>query len=192
MTRLLNSHALLWALLALPGIWVLARWAMGAATYGEVVSESGVWATELLILTLAITPVRLVFRRGRWVSWLMRRRRAFGVATFAYACAHTVVYLVRKADPTLILDEAMEVWLLAGWIALGLFVPLAVTSNDASMRLLRHAWKRLHRLVYAGAVLVLVHWVLSAFDPMVAYIHVGVLASLEALRVGLQMRQRVT
>ncbi len=66
MTRLLNSHALLWALLALPGIGMLARWAIGAATYGEVVSASGVWATELLILTLAITPVRLVFRRGRW------------------------------------------------------------------------------------------------------------------------------
>ncbi len=191
MIRVLNSRPLLWVLLALPGIWLLSRWATGGATYGEVVSDSGVWATQLLILTLAITPVRLMFRRGAWVSWLMRRRRDFGVATFAYAVTHTGIYLFRKSDLQLILAESAEAWLLVGWIALAVFLPLALTSNDASMRLLRHAWKRLHRLVYVAAILVFVHWVLSAFDPFVAYIHICVLASLELVRIALQLRHRV-
>ena len=192
MKGLLNSRPLLWAVLAMPGFWLLSRWATGGATYGEVVSDSGVWATQLLILTLAITPVRLVFRRGAWVSWLMRRRRDLGVSTFAYAVTHTGIYLFRKADLRLIVEESGEPWLLAGWIALAVFLPLAVTSNDASMRLLRRAWKRLHRHVYVAAILVFVHWILSAFDPRVAYIHLGVLASLEAVRIALQLRQRVT
>ena len=192
MTRLLNSHPLLWALLAVPGIWMLARWASGAATYGEVVSDSGVWAAQLLILTMAVTPVRLLFRRGRWLVWLMRRRRDFGVATFAYACAHTAVYVIRKNDSHVIVREATEPWLLVGWIALAILLALAATSNDASVRILRRMWKRLHRLVYAGAILVFVHWALSAFDPLMAYIHLGVLAVLEAVRIALQFRQRVT
>lgn len=192
MTRLLNSHPLLWALLAVPGVWMLWRWASGASTYGEVVSDSGVWAAQLLILTMAVTPLRLVFRRGRWLTWLLRRRRDLGVATFAYAFAHTAVYAIRKNDLHLILQEAAEPWLLAGWIALAILLALAATSNDASVRLLRRAWKRLHRLVYPGAVLVFVHWVLSAFDPLTAIIHIGVLAVLEAVRIVLQSRQRAT
>lgn len=192
MTRLLNSHPLLWALLAIPGIWTLSRWATGAATYGEVVSDSGVWAAQLLILTMAVTPVRLLFRRGHWLVWLVRRRRDLGVATFAYACAHTAVYVIRKNDLRVIVQEATEPWLLVGWIALAIFLALAATSNDASVRILRRAWKRLHRLVYAGAILVFAHWALSAFDPLMAYIHLGVLAALEAVRVALQSRQRVT
>jgi sulfoxide reductase heme-binding subunit YedZ len=166
-----------------PGIWLLARLASGAATYGEVVSDSGVWSAQLLILTLAITPLRLAFGHRRWVAWLARRRRDFGVATFAYAAAHTVVYVARKADLQLILEEGREPWLMAGWIALAVFLPLAATSNDAAMRLLRRAWKRVHRLVYVGAFLTFVHWALSTFDPLVAYIHIGVLASLEAVRI---------
>lgn len=192
MARFLNSHPLLWALLALPGAWMLSRWASGASTYGEVVSDSGVWAAQLLILTMAVTPARLLFRRGEWLIWLVRRRRDFGVAAFAYAFGHTAVYVIRKYDWGLILEEAMEPWLLVGWIALAIFLPLAVTSNDASVRLLRRNWKRLHRLVYAGAILVFVHWALSAFDPLIAYVHVGVLLSLEATRIVLQFRQRVT
>ena len=190
--RLVNSHPLLWALLALPGLWLLIQWASGAATYGKVVSDSGVWATQLLILTMAITPLRLMFRRGTWLVWLLARRRDLGVATFAYATAHTVVYLIRKSDLDLILHEAMQFWLLVGWIALAILLALALTSNDAAVRALRRRWKRLHRLVYAGAILIFIHCALSAFNPLTAYIHIGILAALEAVRIFLQARQRVT
>ena len=64
MTRLLASQPLLWVLLALPGLWAVARWATGAATYGGVVSDTGLWAAWLLIVTMAVTPLRLLFWRG--------------------------------------------------------------------------------------------------------------------------------
>jgi sulfoxide reductase heme-binding subunit YedZ len=80
--------------------------------------------------------------------------------------------------------------LLTGWIAFLIFAALAITSNDASVRLLKRGWKKLHMLVYLGALLTFAHWVLTAFDPLLGYIHAGVLAAIETLRVVLQMSKR--
>ena len=131
------------------------------------------------MLTLAVTPLRLAFRRARWTLWLMKRRRDFGVASFAYAAIHTAIYLVDKASLTVILDQATGWDLLTGWLALAIFLPLAITSNDRSMRAMKRGWKRLHRLVHPAAVLVFAHWALTAFDPVTAYIHIGILAAIE-------------
>ncbi|WP_234028217.1 protein-methionine-sulfoxide reductase heme-binding subunit MsrQ [Qipengyuania aquimaris] len=189
-----NSRPLLWLLLALPGLWMVGRWVLTPDSYGygHVIADSGDWAAWLLLVTLAVTPIRLAFRKQKWAVWLMRRRRDLGVASFAYAAFHTGIYLGKKVDPAVILSEAGEPYMLAGWAALGLFVPLAATSNDIATRALKRSWKTLHRLVYPAAIVVFVHWVLSAFDPTTAWIHVGILVAIEAIRVVLQMRQRVT
>lgn len=189
---LLHSRPVLWLVLALPGAWMLGRWWItpDAYGYGHIIGDSGDWAAWLLMVTLAVTPIRLLFRRNPFAQYLMRRRRDLGVASFAYAAGHTVVYLWRKADPAIVWDEAQEFWLLAGWVAFALFVPLAITSNDVSMRALKRSWKRLHRLVYPAAVLVFVHWALSAFDPTTAYINIAILAVIEIVRLALQWRQR--
>lgn len=185
---------LLWLVLALPGAWILYRWAATPDTYGfgHAIGDSGDWAAWLLMLTLAVTPFRLMFGRRGWTAWLLRRRRDFGVASFAYAAGHTAIYLADKTSPATILAEAGGADLLAGWLALALFVPLAATSNDRSMRALKRSWKRLHRLVYPAAVLTFAHWALTAFDPTTAYLHIGALAAIELVRVALQARQRVT
>ena len=65
---------------------------------------------------------------------------------------------------------------------------LAATSNDAAVRSLRARWKWLHRAVYVAAALTFGHWVLTAFDPTTAYVHLGILAALQALRL---LRYRV-
>ncbi|MEO6394332.1 MAG: ferric reductase-like transmembrane domain-containing protein [Devosia sp.] len=192
MKQLIQSRPLLWVLLALPGVWMIWRWSWGVSTYGEIVSEAGVVATQLLLAALAVTPLRLIFRRGSWLIWLMRRRRDIGLAAFGYAAGHLIVYVLRKRDPTLMLEEGLEPWLLSGWVALTLLLVLAATSNDASVRFLKRGWKRLHRLVYPATVLVFVHWILSAFDPTTAYIYLAVIGGLEVIRIGLQWRQRVT
>ncbi len=192
MRSLHESRPLLWAILAIPAMWLSFGWISGSLTYGETVTETGRWAAWLLITTLAITPLRLIFGKGAWLTWLVRRRRSFGVATFAYAAFHTLVYVARKQDLGLMAEEATEPWLWAGWLALAIFLALALTSTDAAVRTLRRWWKRLHRLVYAGAVLMFVHWALSAFDPTLAYAHIALLGALEATRVVLQLRQRVT
>ncbi|MFB0612446.1 sulfite oxidase heme-binding subunit YedZ [Aurantiacibacter poecillastricola] len=192
LSQVLKSQKLLWLVLALPGAWIAWRWAMTPESYGfgHAIGDSGDWATYLLMATLLVTPIRLVTGRARWTGWLLKRRRDLGVASFAYAAAHTGVYLANKASPPLILEEALRPDMLTGWLALALFAPLAITSNDASMRMLRRSWKRLHRLVYPAAVLVFVHWALAAFDPATAYILGGILAAAEIVRLWLERRPK--
>ena len=188
------SRLLLWLVLALPGLWILARRAAVPEVYGygHAIGDSGDWAAWLLMLTLAVTPLRLLFRRHSWSTWLMRRRRDFGLASFAYAVGHTIVYLADKTSLDAILAALGQPDILVGWLALALFVPLAATSNDIATRALGRSWKRLHRLVYPAAILTFLHWVLASFDPTTAYIHIAILAAIELVRIGLQYRQRVT
>ena len=145
-----------------------------------------------MILTLAITPLRLLFRKHSPSVWLSRRRRDFGVASFAYAAIHTIIYLANKAQLDLVLAELGSPDILVGWVALAMFIPLAITSNDLAVRALKRSWKRLHRLVYPAAIVTFLHWVLAAFDPTTALVHIGILAVIEIVRVALQRRQRVT
>lgn len=184
------ARLLLWLALAAPAVWIVWRYASDAVTYGEVIHFTGDLSVQLLIVTLAATPLRLAFPRGPLPLLLVRWRRNLGVACFAYAALHIAVYLLRKADPALILREGAEWGLLTGWLAFGLFLPLALTSNDAAVRALGRAWKPLHRLVYAAAVLALAHWLLTAFDLTVGLIHAAVLAALEAARVLLTLKRR--
>ncbi len=188
------SRPLLWLVLAIPGLWILYRWMSvpDKYGYGHAIGDSGDWAAWLLMLTLAVTPIRLMFRRRSFSTWLMRRRRDIGVASFAYAAGHTVIYIVNKAGIAAVLAEVNSPDMLAGWLAFALFVPLAATSNDMATRALKRTWKRLHRLVYPAAILTFLHWVLAAFDPATAYIHIAIITAIELVRVWLQWRQRVT
>ena len=188
------SRPLIWLVLAVPGLWILYRWAAapGVYGYGHAIGDSGDWAAWLLMLTLAVTPIRLLFRRRSWSTWLMRRRRDFGVASFAYAAGHTLIYLTDKPSLDAILADLGLPDIFVGWLALVLFVPLAATSNDIATRALKRSWKRLHRLVYPAAILTFLHWVLASFDPAMAYIHIAILGTIELVRIGLQIRQRVT
>jgi len=194
MKTILTSRLLLWLGLSLPGFWMLYRWFSRPDVYGygHIIGDSGDWAAWLLMLTLCVTPIRLFFRKRRWANWLMRCRRDFGVASFAYAAGHTIIYLAKKASFDAIYADFAAAEFLTGWLAFALFVPLAVTSNDIAVRALKRSWKRLHRLVYPATILTFLHWALAAFDPMTAYIYIAVLAVIEIVRVWLQMRQRVT
>ena len=181
--RLLDSRYSLWALLYAPGLWMTLGYVRGTTFYGELLHASGELAAQLLIATLAITPLRLLFSRASWTTWLLRRRRHLGVAAFAYALLHTVVYCERLGELAEILAQALEAAMWTGWLALAVMLPLALTSNDVSVRRLGPAWKALHRLAYLAAALTLAHWYLAAFDPNPGLIYFGLLACLEIFRV---------
>jgi sulfoxide reductase heme-binding subunit YedZ len=187
--RILGSRYLLWLLLTLPGATALVRYAVGQTFYGEIVHFTGVFATRLLIVTMAVTPLRLIFGSARWTAWLVERRRYLGVATFGYAALHTAVYLARKGPDAL--AEAMEPGLLTGWLAFAVFVPLAITSNDSLVRKLGRAWKRLHRVVYLAAALTFAHWLWVAFDIVPGLVHLAVLGALESYRVWERLQSRL-
>ena len=179
----LNSRYLLWLVLACPFAWLANAWRTEDIFYGEMIHATGDLSGRLLILTMAITPLRLMFPAAAWPKWLLHRRRYFGVAAFFYAMMHTVIYIDRKQGLELILKEAGEYPMWTGWLALLIFITLALTSNDASVRRLKRSWKKLHRWIYPAAILVFIHWVFIAFSAVPGLIHLSILVFLEAYRV---------
>jgi sulfoxide reductase heme-binding subunit YedZ len=184
----LASRYLVWLILAAPGIyWLQAYW-REVLFYGEVVHATGLFATQLLVATLALTPLGRLFPRASWLGWLRQRRRYLGVAAFAYALFHALVYLARQPSLERIFDDFRAAAMWTGWLALTLMLLLAATSNDAAVRRLKRRWKTLHRAVHLIALLSFAHWLLSAFDPTLGYVYLGVLAFLESLRLRRQRR----
>jgi sulfoxide reductase heme-binding subunit YedZ len=155
----------------LPLAWMTWQYSAETVYYGEYLHWTGIQSARLLLLTLAVTPLLRLLPRTPAIRWLMRRRRDIGLVTFFYALAHTAAYLFRKSDLQLIVGEGLEAGLLTGWIAFLVFIALAVTSNDASVRALGRTWRSLHKAVYVAAVLTYLHWVLTAFDPTMGYVH---------------------
>ena len=183
MRRILDSRYFLWLLLTLPGAVTVIAYINGETFYGEVVHFTGELSARLLIVAMALAPLQLMFPGRRWIGWLIQRRRYFGVAAFGYAALHSGVYVARKGLFEGVLAEAAEPGILAGWLAFAVFIPLAITSNDWAIRRLKRWWKRIHRWVYAAAVLTFVHWLLIAFDIVPGLIHLLVLGALEGYRI---------
>ena len=184
---MLNYHTpaakyVVWAALCAPALYIIFRYLTDTMSYGEVIHETGDWSVGLLFIALAITPLGRVAAKSGWLAFFRFHRRAIGVASFAYAALHTIAYLERKWGADLIVTEGLKPGIATGWLALVIYLVLATTSNNRSVRRLGKSWKTLHRSVYAAAVLVFVHWVLTAFDPQLAYTVLIALCVVEALR----------
>lgn len=192
MPAFLTSRYLLWLVLAAPLVYQVGAFVTGRLFYGEVVHASGELSVRLLIVAMAATPLALMFPGRRATRWLMKNRRYFGVASFAYALVHTIFYLDKTGLLADIIDDALTPGYGTGWVALLLLAVLALTSNDASVRWLKSAWRRLHRLVYVAAVLTFAHWLLVAFNPAPALAHLALLAALEAYRIWRLARLRAS
>src|SRR3546814_20210804 len=70
---------------------------------------SGEFSALLMIIALMLTPLSILFPNQRWIAWLMRRRRALGVAAFGYAVLHLVFYLI---DMETLKNILAELWAL--------------------------------------------------------------------------------
>ncbi|WP_448584872.1 ferric reductase-like transmembrane domain-containing protein [Thermaurantiacus sp.] len=175
---------LLWLLLALPAlVWSWQAAGLAAADLEELLPPTGELSARLLIVALAVTPLARLFPGRGWTGWLVRHRRALGVAAFGYAALHTLFYLIAVGTWDAIAAEAGAIGIWPGWAALALMAPLALTSNDAAMRALRAGWKRLHRLAYPAAGFALLHWIFVHNGLVPALLHAAPLAVLEAWRV---------
>ena len=180
--KLLSSRALVWLVLAAPFVYLSYAFLREQIYYGEMLHASGEFSVRLLMLTLAVTPARLIFPKARWARWLARQRRYFGVASFMYAALHTLVY-VDKQDLASIIEDSLGFEMWTGWLALLVFLLLAITSNDRAVAWLKRRWKALHRLVYVATALTFIHWIFSAFDVVPAIAHLAVIVALESVRV---------
>lgn len=179
---ILNKKSTFWLLLAIPALLMLRRYASGDVIAMDMLHPTGEWAARLMIFAMVLSPLVSLLGPKPWLNWLVQRRRALGVAAFAYSVLHLLFYLIDMGNLDDILAEFWALGIWTGWAAMLLFVPLAVTSNDASMRKLKVGWKQLQRLVYPAAVLVLVHWIFIHNNLVPALVHFVPLALLVAAR----------
>ena len=186
-TRISSSAYFLWAILALPSIPIILALLGGGSRRHSAAEEgleiAGIFSAFMLVIALAMSPLLSIFPKSRAVPWLIQRRRYFGIAAFSYAAGHVAFYFVDLASLTEALDEFLSPVILVGWLALFVFIPLAITSNSVATRLMGwRRWKLLQRGVYAAAVLVLAHWLLVEPEP-VPYVLAAILVVLECCRV---------
>lgn len=137
--------------------------ALGADPVKAIEHRLGLWALRLLLLTLAVTPLRQLAGAPR----LLQLRRPLGLWAFAYASLHLLAWLVLDLRGwwSLVPAEIAErPYITVGFAAWLLLVPLAATSTRGWMRRLGRRWGRLHRAVYAVAVLAVLHfwWVVKS------------------------------
>jgi methionine sulfoxide reductase heme-binding subunit len=121
------------------------------------IAETGYWALVILVASLAITPLR------RLLKWneLIRVRRLLGLVAFFYATLHVFLWAAfdRSFDVAWILEDGLERrYLTMGMVSFSSMVPLALTSNMASITRLGRRWRVLHRLAYVAALSAILHF----------------------------------
>jgi methionine sulfoxide reductase heme-binding subunit len=150
------------ALMFAPAIWLIDQYRsgeFGPVPMGGLTYWSGLWATALLLLVLAITPAVTILRSGR----LTIVRRMVGVTALVYTIAHIIIYFaLRLWDFTRIGREMVTrpSLILATAATLGL-IALGATSLDVAVERMGLSWQRLHNTVYVVTALALVHYLLS-------------------------------
>lgn len=155
---------------------------LGANPVEALLHRTGDWTLRLLLATLAVTPLRRLTGR----SWLLRLRRMLGLFAFFYAVLHVVVYVWLDRQLTwmeIVVDIAERPYITLGFVAFVILLVLAATSPRAVVRRLGRNWKRLHRAVYAAAVLGVLHfWWLVKADITEPAVYAVALAVLFAAR----------
>ncbi|UPA25759.1 protein-methionine-sulfoxide reductase heme-binding subunit MsrQ [Shinella oryzae] len=186
---------LLYAVGLLPAVWGFWLGATGGLP-GNPVKEFehllGLWALRFLVATLAITPLRDLFG----INWI-RYRRALGLLAFWYVLMHFLTYMVldQYLNFAAIIDDIVRrPFITIGMAAFVMLIPLALTSNNWSIRRLGPRWVKLHRLVYVIAAAGVLHFAMSVkvvgLEPWTYITLVALLLLYRLLRPILRNRNR--
>ncbi|MBC55116.1 MAG: sulfoxide reductase heme-binding subunit YedZ [Gammaproteobacteria bacterium] len=166
------ARAVIFGLALLPFVFLLQGAllnTLGADPARELALETGRWALRLLLMSLAVTPLREL----TGLTGLFPLRRTLGLFALFYAVLHFIVYMVFLLELrwTEIGSDILErPYITVGFTALLILVAMGITSTKAMMRRLGPRWKQLHQLVYPAALLALLHllWILRTdlFDAV--------------------------
>ncbi len=165
--------------------------ALGPEPINALERAYGLVGLKLLIAGLAITPLRRFLGLN-----LIKFRRAIGVTTFFYIVAHFTVWAVLDVQTfaRVWADIVKRPYITIGMSAFLLMAPLAITSNNLSLRKMgAAAWRRLHKLVYIIAILGAVHyiWLVKGW-PMTPFVYLAIILTLLAMRLRFDFRRMVT
>ena len=175
---------LVYSLCALPAPWLVYQGftgGLGVEPIKELERRLGELALQFLVAGLAVTPLR----RFAGLN-LLRFRRAIGLITFYYVWCHLLVWMVLDVQflSEIWKDIVKRPYITVGMLAFVLMIPLAITSNNWSVRKLGPRWRHLHKLVYLCALLGALHfiWLAKGFqlEPL---FYMGAIIGLLALRL---------
>lgn len=162
----LALKVVLWLGALTPGVWLLAgvfRGWLGANPIEKLTHVTGLTALILLLLTLAITPLR------RLTGWnpIIRLRRPMGLFAFFYAVVHFSIWFVFDMVfdvSAMVADIVERKYITVGMAGLLTLLPLALTSTRGWIRRLGKKWTKLHRGVYVATALGVIHfyWLVKA------------------------------
>ncbi|HEY0738625.1 MAG TPA: protein-methionine-sulfoxide reductase heme-binding subunit MsrQ [Herpetosiphonaceae bacterium] len=154
----------------------------------EISQRTGKIALVLLVLSLVCTPLNTVFG----LRQALTLRRPLGLYAFAYTTLHLLNFAAVDygLDPALLREAIIEKrYVLVGFAAFLLLLPLAITSTKGFQRRLGKRWKQLHRLVYAAALLAIVHYVwLVKADVREPLLYGAIVGGLLVLRIPMVRR----
>jgi sulfoxide reductase heme-binding subunit YedZ len=147
-------------------VWLLFTGALGIDPVKRIEHQLGEWGLQLLVAGLAVTPLR----RFTGIN-LIRYRRAIGLLAFFYIALHLTTWLVLDIQlrwAEIWADILKRPYITVGVAGLAALIPLAITSNNRSVRYLgAKAWQNLHRLTYFAALAGAIHyiWLVKAWPP---------------------------
>lgn len=138
-------------------VWLGLHNDLGANPIEFATRSTGTWALVFLCITLAITPLRLLTGQTN----LIKVRRMLGLFCFFYASLHFLIWfwLDQNFDlQTMWADVLKRPFITMGFASFVLLIPLAITSNQYSVRVLGRRWSSLHRVVYVIACTAILHY----------------------------------
>lgn len=184
--QVISVKAVVWILALLPFarlIYLGFNDDLGANPIEFVEHSTGTWALVALLVTLSMTPMRLLTGQ----LWQIQLRRVLGLFMFFYACLHIATYVWLDFSfiwEDIIKDIAKHPRILVGFAAFVLTIPLAATSNSYMIKRLKANWKKLHQTIYLIAILVALHFLLLVKKDVTEPIYyAAVLALLLGIRV---------
>lgn len=139
-------------------LWLGINNQLGADPVKALEHKMGEMALYFLVAGLCVSPLKKIGGIN-----LMPFRRAIGLVCFFFVAMHLLVWAV------LDVQRLSEVWadivkrpyITVGMASFAILLPLAVTSNNYSIRKIGGAaWSNLHKLIYPAAVLGGIHYVM--------------------------------
>ena len=151
---------------------------LGPEPVKEITHFTGEWTLIFICLTLSMSPLKRFTNLSIWISF----RRMLGLFIFFYATLHLLTYigLDYRFDWSPIFDDVVnKKYVFIGFAAWLLMVPLAITSSQKMIKLLRNNWKKIHRLIYVIAIFGSFHYIWLSktifFKPLIYFIIIVVL-----------------